>query len=122
MPRTTALFAIAAFSVCAIPPFSGFASKWAIYQSLFQFATSTSLPLVRAVALIAIALLSAVGALSVGAFAKALGLASWAVHGRKLQLTPLTQAESVLIGQSILALSCIALGALPILIMPLLVP
>ena len=95
MPRTTALFAIAAFSVCAIPPFSGFASKWAIYQSLFQFATSTSLPLVRAVALIAIALLSAVGALSVGAFAKALGLGFWPVHGRKLQLTPLTQAESV---------------------------
>lgn len=39
MPRTTFCFLIGAFAISGIPPFNGFASKWLIYQSLYQKAT-----------------------------------------------------------------------------------
>ena len=41
MPRTTALFLIGAASISGLPPFNGFASKWMIYQALFEKAGST---------------------------------------------------------------------------------
>ncbi len=36
MPRTTALFLIGAASISGLPPFNGFASKWMIYQAIFD--------------------------------------------------------------------------------------
>ena len=41
MPKTTALFLIGAASISGIPPFNGFASKWMIYQALFEKAGET---------------------------------------------------------------------------------
>lgn len=41
MPKTTICFLIGAFSISGLPPFNGFASKWMIYQSIFQKATET---------------------------------------------------------------------------------
>ncbi len=36
MPKTTALFLIGAASISGLPPFNGFASKWMIYQAIFD--------------------------------------------------------------------------------------
>ena len=36
MPKTTLLFLIGAASISGIPPFNGFASKWMIYQAIFE--------------------------------------------------------------------------------------
>jgi len=36
MPQTTICFLIAAFSIAGIPPFNGFASKWMIYQAVYE--------------------------------------------------------------------------------------
>ena len=36
MPHTTICFLIAAFSIAGIPPFNGFASKWMIYQAVYE--------------------------------------------------------------------------------------
>ena len=41
MPKTTLLFLIGAASISGIPPFNGFASKWMIYQALFEKAGQT---------------------------------------------------------------------------------
>lgn len=41
MPRTTVLFLIGAASISGLPPFNGFASKWMIYQALFEKAGAT---------------------------------------------------------------------------------
>ena len=41
MPRTTVLFLIGAFSISGIPPFNGFASKWMVYQAIYQKAGQT---------------------------------------------------------------------------------
>ncbi len=42
MPWTCTLFLIAAASISGIPPFNGFASKWYIYQALYQAAVETN--------------------------------------------------------------------------------
>ena len=36
MPKTCICFLVGAFSISGLPPFNGFASKWAIYQALYQ--------------------------------------------------------------------------------------
>lgn len=36
MPQTTLIFLIGAFSICGLPPFNGFVSKWLIYKSIFD--------------------------------------------------------------------------------------
>lgn len=36
MPQTTICFLVAAFSIAGIPPFNGFASKWIIYQAVYE--------------------------------------------------------------------------------------
>ncbi len=41
MPVTTCMFLIGAFSISGIPPFNGFASKWMVYQAIYQKAVST---------------------------------------------------------------------------------
>ena len=41
MPHTTCLFLIGAFSISGIPPFNGFASKWMIYQAIYQKAVES---------------------------------------------------------------------------------
>ncbi|MBQ9388013.1 MAG: hypothetical protein IJU01_05065 [Lachnospiraceae bacterium] len=41
MPKTTICFLIGAFSISGLPPFNGFASKWMIYQSLYDKAVTT---------------------------------------------------------------------------------
>ena len=41
MPKTTVLFLIGAASISGIPPFNGFASKWMIYQAIFNKAIAT---------------------------------------------------------------------------------
>lgn len=41
MPKTTAIFLIAAFSISGLPTFNGFASKWLIYQATYEKAVET---------------------------------------------------------------------------------
>lgn len=41
MPHTTVMFLIGAFSISGLPPFNGFASKWMIYQAIYQKAVES---------------------------------------------------------------------------------
>ena len=54
MPRTTACFLFGAFAISGIPPFNGFASKWLIYQSIYQKAAESGNFLYVAVTVIAL--------------------------------------------------------------------
>lgn len=42
MPKTTICFLIGAFSISGLPPFNGFASKWFIYQAIYEKAIETN--------------------------------------------------------------------------------
>lgn len=74
MPWTTASFLCNSLSAIAIPPFSGFASKWMIYQCLFTLALSKAQVIDRALSLTLIGILSFVGALSLACYTKAIGI------------------------------------------------
>lgn len=41
MPQTCAVFLIGAASISGLPPFNGFASKWTIYQAVYEKAAAT---------------------------------------------------------------------------------
>lgn len=44
MPHTCLLFLVAAASISGLPPFNGFASKWMIYQAIYQAAVESGNP------------------------------------------------------------------------------
>jgi hydrogenase-4 component B len=74
MPWTMACFFIGSFSICSIPPLNGFASKWLIYQSLFQSTMLYGSYVEKGISLATICLLSAVGALAIATFVKVMGV------------------------------------------------
>ncbi|MBR0139642.1 MAG: hypothetical protein IJM17_05080 [Firmicutes bacterium] len=41
MPKTTICFLIGAFSISGLPPFNGFASKWLVYQAVYEKAVES---------------------------------------------------------------------------------
>ena len=109
MPFTTFVFLLGSLCICALPPLNGFVSKWLIYQSVFQYALAGSFAY-RAAALVIIAGLSMVGALSVASFTKALGLgflgrprSRGAEQAREL-------SSGSIFAQLALAVPCILLG------------
>lgn len=69
MPRVTALFALGALAACALPPLNGFVSEWLLYLGCFRAQAASPAGLTG----VAAAGLALAGALTLAAFAKALG-------------------------------------------------
>jgi formate hydrogenlyase subunit 3/multisubunit Na+/H+ antiporter MnhD subunit len=111
MKWTSTMFFVGALSICALPPLNGFASKWLVYQGIFQFVMCDGRnPLVRAAALAVIGLLSMVGALSIAAFSKAFGLGFLGrarSHSAHLAVEP---SKATVCAQLLLATPCVVLG------------
>lgn len=110
MPLTTAFFVLGSSANCAIPPLNGFVSKWYLYQSLLRSAYTLPTLCDRAVCLAAIGVLSAVGALAVACFAKAIGVAflgkaRTSQSGNAKEVPP-----SMTLAQLLLASACLVTG------------
>jgi formate hydrogenlyase subunit 3/multisubunit Na+/H+ antiporter MnhD subunit len=73
MPWTGTTFLVGTAAICALPPFNGFVSELLIYVAALRSATTTTLPVLAALAVIAG--LGLVGGLAVATFAKAAGIA-----------------------------------------------
>lgn len=71
MPTTMATFLLGCAAISALPPLNGFASKWLIYQGLFQVACHDRNKIVIALALTCIGVLALVGGLALASFTKA---------------------------------------------------
>jgi hydrogenase-4 component B len=74
MPFTMCCFLVGSLAISALPPFNGFANKWLIYQSFFQYSFSSPQVVDRAFALLIVGILAFVGALSVACYTKAVGI------------------------------------------------
>jgi hydrogenase-4 component B len=110
MPLTGGLFVFGSAAICALPPLNGFASKWCIYQALFQSAFTMSSLFERALCMAAIGALSAVGALAIGCFAKATGVA-FLGRARSHEAAKATEVPwSMLVPQFLLAFLCVGSG------------
>jgi hydrogenase-4 component B len=69
MPWTAGLFALGSVAAAGLPPLNGFVSEWLIYLGLFDIVTTKATAAWMAVT--AVILLAAAGALALAAFAKA---------------------------------------------------
>lgn len=111
MPWTMTFFFAGSFAICSIPPLNGFSSKWLLYQSLFQNVIQCSSVIEKGVSLAAICLLSAIGALAVAVFVKAMGVAFLGLARSSLASHAKEADFGMLAGQAILTTLCVALGA-----------
>lgn len=117
IPKTAFLFLIGALSICAFPPFNGFISKWFTFQSLlllFQLKLGT----VKLFAPIIASLLGFVSAISAATFVKTfsgifLGMPRTHQARNVQEATP-----SMILGMTILALSCLVIGVFPNIVFP----
>jgi formate hydrogenlyase subunit 3/multisubunit Na+/H+ antiporter MnhD subunit len=119
MPVTAALFGIGALSISAIPGLNGFASEWLLLQGLLHgFADRTGATVVAL--LVGVATLAITGGLTAAAFVKAVGV-GFLGQPRSAGATKAREvAPSMLAGMAMLAASCIALGVVPGVLVPVL--
>ncbi len=109
---TMPCFLVGSAAVCALPPLNGFASKWLLYQGLFQTACQTENTLLAGIMLASIGTLALVGALSIACFTKAFSV-SFLGRPRSRSAEHATEATVPMIfSQVVLASLCVLMGAL----------
>lgn len=74
MPATWICTCIGALALCSLPPLNGFPGKWMLYQSLFADICARTSVVEKGACVLAICLLSAIGAMALSALVKALGV------------------------------------------------
>lgn len=112
MPYTAFLFLIGSVSICGLPFFNGFKSKWLTYQSLlFDFETASVTA--KIIAPLSGAALAFAGALAVACFVKTFGI-SFLGKPRSSNAEGAKEASPTMIaGMAILAFLCFLLGIFP---------
>lgn len=112
MPGTFASFLLGSATLCALPPFNGFASEWLLYQSLLGLAASQGAPVLRFLAMLLVGWLALVGALALACFLKAIGV-GFLGRPRSPQAERATTIPTGMLGaQGIFGVSCVAFGVL----------
>jgi hydrogenase-4 component B len=119
MPWTAAFFLIGAVAISALPPLNGFISEWLTFQALLLGLRVPTL-IVKIIVPLSAALLAMSGALAAACFVKAFGITFLALprseHAKNAREVPKTMR----IGMGLLAGLTVALGLLPIFVIPLL--
>ena len=114
MPRTAGAFLIASIAIVGLPPLNGFLSEWVIFRGLLEAGgTAGTLRL----ASVAAAGLVLAGALALACFSKLHGVVFLGVPRGTPE--PARGADHGLVApQLTLAAACIAIGVLPVLVLP----
>ena len=111
MPITGITFIIGSAAICALPPLNGFAGKWCLYQSLFKSSVAMPSSLDRAICVVAIGVLSGVGALAVACFARAVGVVFLGKPRSNHAASAHEVVTSMFLPQVFLAATCVAMGS-----------
>lgn len=111
MPWTMAFFFTGSFAICSIPPLNGFSSKWLLYESFFQNILLSPTAIEKGLSLAVICLLSAVGALAIAVFVKAMGVGFLGVARSKSAQRAQEAGVGILVAQAALVILCVASGA-----------
>jgi hydrogenase-4 component B len=119
LPVTAALFGIGALSICALPPFSGFASEWLLLQSFLR-GFSAHGAATATVLLAGVAALALTGGLTAAAFVKAFGIGFLGQPRTPAAAGAGEAAPSMVAGTALLAVPCLVLGVAPGAVVPLL--
>jgi hydrogenase-4 component B len=119
LPVTAALFGIGALSICALPPFSGFASEWLLLQGFLRGFSAHGAA--TAIALLAgVAALALTGGLTAAAFVKAFGIGFLGQPRTPEAAAAAEAGPAMLAGTALLAVPCLVLGVVPGAVVPLL--
>ncbi|MGH7174878.1 MAG: proton-conducting transporter membrane subunit, partial [Minisyncoccia bacterium] len=117
MPISGAIFAVAALSIAALPPFNGFVSEWLLFQSLLHgLSASGTAP--KIVMPVGVAVLALAGGLTAAAFVKAFGVGMLGQPRSVAAAEAVEPAIAMRVGAGLLASLCCLLGVAPILILP----
>jgi hydrogenase-4 component B len=112
MPWTSFAFLVGAASACALPPLSGFASKWLIYQGFFTIPCQWHGKAMIGISLVSIGLLAFLGGLALACFTKAFAI-SFLGRPRSAAINHAKEASpSMLIAQLSLTLITVLMGLL----------
>ncbi len=120
MPWTGGAFLVGALAIAGVPPLNGFASEWLTLQALVHAAFGPSLGIGLAAA-VAAAGLAATAALAAFAFVKASGLVLLGAPRRPEAAAAREVSGGMRVAPVLLAACCLALGAVPGLLLPTLV-
>jgi hydrogenase-4 component B len=117
MPQTAVFFLVGSLAISALPPFNGFISEWLTFQALLM---SFEIPAhaVNLIFALAIAALALTSGLAAACFVKAFGIPFLALP-RSEQAEHAHEVEALMRApMALLALSCLALGVAPFIILP----
>ena len=118
MPATAFFFLVGAASISALPPLNGFISEWIIFQALLGGFT-ISAPAVSILLPVAVGMLALTSGLAAAGFVKAFGITFLALprshEAEHAHESPL----SMKIGMGLLALTCLGLGLMPFVVVPI---
>ncbi|MGD9734671.1 MAG: proton-conducting transporter membrane subunit [Solirubrobacterales bacterium] len=117
MPWTAAAFALGAMAIVGLPPLNGFASEWLTLQALIHLAFGPALGLGLAGALAAAGLV-ATAALALFCFVQAVGLVLLGEPRAPRVAAAAEVPVGMRVGPLFLAACCVALGAVPGLLVP----
>ncbi len=117
MPWTAFCFIIAALAISAVPPLNGYISEWMLLETLLQ---SFAIPdtLAKIVFAFSGGMLALTAAIAVTAFVRASAVTFLALPHSKEAATAHESPFSMRIAMGFLALTCLALGVLPTLVIP----
>ncbi len=112
IPVTTALFCVGAFSIIALPAFSGFSSEWLLLQGLLHGFVdhSTSTLVVLLVGVVALAL---TGGLTAVAFVKVIGIGFLGQARSSASASAREVPRAMQVGMGILCIPCVVFGVAP---------
>ncbi|MCL4549699.1 MAG: hydrogenase [Bacteroidetes bacterium] len=112
MPKTSALFLIAAAAICGLPPFNGFISEFLIYSGLFSglktFNFSLSLFMLSAIVSLVL-----IGGLAILCFTKVFGTVFLGTERSKYAVEPHEVSGKMIFPQYLIAALIIGIGIFP---------
>jgi hydrogenase-4 component B len=117
MPLTTALFGLGALAAAALPPGNGFVSEWLLLQGLIH-ALPTTATATAVVMPLAVAVVALTAGLAVATFVKAFGVGFLARPRSAAAQRAVESPPSMLAGMGLAAVACVALAAVPALVLP----
>ncbi|HYT83571.1 MAG TPA: proton-conducting transporter membrane subunit, partial [Gemmatimonadales bacterium] len=115
MPTTAAAFLVGSAAIVGLPPLNGFVSEWVVFQALLRGGSARDAMQLAGLAAVALAL---IGALALACFVKVVGVLYLGTP-RDLVATTAREPASGMIRPVVgLAIACVAIGLLPIAVVP----
>ncbi len=118
MPWTAFFFLVGAASISALPPLNGFISEWIIFQALLGGFTIAA-PGISIILPVAVGMLALTSGLAAAGFVKAFGITFLALPRSHAAEHAHESPLSMKIGMGILALTCLGLGLMPFVVVPI---